>query len=1062
MQGVYDLLSSEPDYNDFKDIIDYANSIGEWRDLKSGMALLSKGLIPCKALNVISECISEKDLAEFVNKGVVPDELLQQILSDKTIWNDWKSAEQIIIRHPESLKCTCLRNIASRQPDEVILCLREDYGVANEIVRGVVIEKGTIDDWDSALSLLSRDIVRSSDSFFKRIAVQQSCEELFGLYEREFIEEEDMKDIVIQMGYWDDVDSLDKLSQSGLLIAPKEQIILATLSKGYSIEHRLIEDNTLLKRVIAFWEHHQSCCPDFPSLCWDALVANFTITNRDRQVASNHFSNQIDQITSFQDVESLKCYLLKEYLHHGQDYFYSLIDGLAQGSLFSHGFVEGYSLLIKATNYVPLKEIADFKEKYKKDLLIVHAIEGIGLISTLDHGVMESIVEDMALDDAEFAQKYNDKFFEYVENNPDILGRFKNSFMSLNDEQRRAVLTDDESVLVNSSAGSGKTRVIVSKYEYLTQTKGIDKDSIRILAYTKATRKEINNERLGLDPEKGPARTFHSFANEIIKMSGVIPDYLKDVQEGANGDGPDHSPRAAMLYNIMVNDGIENDVTFMEAMASYAMSYRCKDPNKNLSFYTDRNGQIGSLKSYQERIIFDFLADNSVDFAYEERSLDGVASPDFTIYHDDKLIYYEHFAIDKSISFSPFGDKYLADAKRKMEQWGTNLIFTTGAGIHDPDDIIEQLKTKLIALGIPLIPISRDKKIAILKEKEDYVEIFQSGIKMCLDVFDIIRESLVPMDEVHERCVGNEFARSFMMNMYDRVIAYYMKLLGNGSNRKVDYTGCIEYALDLCRCGKIKTIPWTYILIDEYQDISRLRFEFIKSLRLIKPSLHICAVGDDWQSIYSFANSDLRRFKGFESDWPNAKTLIMAQTFRFNNPLLAVSSTFLRKGEDPQLVDKVVIASNHAPKYSYIESIERNDFVHQINTIKKIISDKQIEPDCCLILARYQSDLKFIKSRYFNGRMWGRYQHCFMTMHSSKGLTREYVFIVNCNANTLPSQVRDNVVIKLIRNSDSNDKYYEERRLFYVAITRASVKTFVLYSGTPSEFIKEIDVLLAD
>ena len=1062
MQGVYDLL---PD-GGFDEITAYANSIHTWKDLKSGFVLFSMGRFSLETFCSISKYVTEKELTEWAVNNTLPEDVIDSLFSERIRWNVWSLAERIINKYPLSLKCKCFLDAAKNQSEETIHELSKIQGIEKSLIRTIVLETGKIYNWDFALDYLGQDIIISSDDIFLKIATLQDCKELFNLYVGEYVEKEDLKKIIHQKGGWDDMDSINQLKSDNILNSPQEQLLLSALnsSKNKDILNRLYEERVLLADIVELWCSNRSICPKFPSICWSFILSR--IEEKGIVPCSNNKSYHTlkDRIASITNESLLKIFFIKVYSKEGETYLRGFLSALQRGKLVDHSFIENYKTITDSSSYVSLKEIASFKIKYALDIRIVQVAKTLGLLSSSSKTeIITSISRDLFSEENYFSERYNGRFFNWVEKRAEsVLGQFSASYQQLNLGQKHAVLTDEENTLVVSSAGSGKTRVIVSKFEYLTQVKGLNGDAIRILAYTKATRKEINH-KLGYKKD-GPARTFHSFAYEVIKLSGEELHCLADVQESAGGKEIDHSPRAAQVFKLMIDNKIENNTAFMNALSLYAITYNPqKDKNQNLSFYTDRNGKIGSLKSYQEKVIFDFLADNSVDFAYEEESEDGKAHPDFTIYTSAGKIYYEHFASDSDMSYSPYGEKYLADAKRKIKQWGRQLIYTTGAGVQDTAIILNQLKNKLAKKGINLIHISPEQRTKILLEKKNYHEIFHSGIKICLAVFDIIRETGIPIDEAYSRCAGDEYANTFMTVLFKTVITYYMNLLSpkvESSIKLVDYAGLIEHATNLCKSHKIKAIPWDYILIDEYQDISYLRFEFIKSLRVVNPKLKICAVGDDWQSIYSFANSDLSRFKGFEEDWPFSRTIKMVETFRFNNPLLGYSTEFLIRGKDPALVNKQVEASDHAPEQTDIEVLQCNDFYHQFNTIKKIIKSRKIEPADCLILARYNSDLTTVRRLFAKDELFSNFSKedvdCLMTMHASKGLTRDYVFLLNCNSDVIPSSVEDDTVIRLIRRSNFVDKIYEERRLFYVAITRACKKTFVLYSGIPSVFVNEL------
>lgn len=1061
MQGIYGLIS-DGQRDGFETIISFAKEIKEWRDLKSGLSLFQNDYKDFKSYSEVAANAKEKVLADFVNSNLLTKDLLDSILRDKEKWDDWDSAIVIITKFPQSLEYSCFLNAAIRQSEESIFDLSNIIGVDRGQIREIVLSKREINNWDTiTYDYLSRDIIRPNDDIFISIAIHQSCRDLFLLYQKEFIEGDDLRVIINKKGYWDDWDSEAQLREKRILEIAEERNILTALGRGdhQPILSHILTDKDLLDRLIKYWDSNRDLYLDFPSRCWASLLARFE--------RNGNASGQIDIIEqrhviySIPDEISLKHHFISLYASKGDDVF-CLIDALKQGKLISQQLIEDYNRITNSSSYLSLSAIAAIKKEYNIDIRILQAANKLGLFISPDESIISLMADDFSAEDKAFGEKYNKVYFSNLDNNAkSVFGSFYETYQGLNKEQKHAVLTDEDSSLVISSAGSGKTRVIVSKYEYLTKVKKIDKEKIRILAYTKATREEIN-KKLGFEPNWGPARTFHSFANEIISLSGNQPQFLNDVQEEAGDINIDHAPREATLFQTLRSKGVEHNTVFMNALSQYAVSYNKIYKNRNLSFYTDKNGKIGSLKSYQEKVIFDFLAENNVEFAYEETITTPsgiVARPDFTIYHDGQFVcYYEHFAIDINKKYSPFGERYLQNSQRKIKEWGNQLIFTKGARVHDTDTIINQLKKILAERGVTLNPINPEKRIQILKEKQDYHQIFQSGIRMCLDVYDIIRETGLSMDEAFLRCQGNEYANTFMTVLFNIVINNYECLLmsnNTAGERMVDYTGLIEYATDLCDKGIINEIRWDYILIDEYQDISPLRFRFIKSLRKINSRLKICAVGDDWQSIYSFANSDLSRFKNFTTDWPYSKKLMMAETFRFNEPLLSVSSIFLRAGYDPLLEDKDVKASRIAPVSTQIEIKECNDFSHQCSLIKRILKDKEIKPNNCLILARYRADLQALKPFFDTD-----FSDCFMTMHASKGLTRDYVFLVNCNESVIPSQVKDDTVIKLIRGASEEDKLNEERRLFYVAITRAQIKTFVLYYDMPSSFVKELERIL--
>ncbi len=82
----------------------------------------------------------------------------------------------------------------------------------------------------------------------------------------------------------------------------------------------------------------------------------------------------------------------------------------------------------------------------------------------------------------------------------------------------------------------------------------------------------------------------------------------------------------------------------------------------------------------------------------------------------------------------------------------------------------------------------------------------------------------------------------------------------------------------------------------------------------------------------------------------------------------------------------------------------------------------------------------------------------FLTVHKSKGLEADYVILLQCNKDTygFPSMVSDDPSLNYVLTKSDQYPYGEERRLFYVAITRAKLKTIILYDlKFPSLFVDE-------
>lgn len=279
-------------------------------------------------------------------------------------------------------------------------------------------------------------------------------------------------------------------------------------------------------------------------------------------------------------------------------------------------------------------------------------------------------------------------------------------------------------------------------------------------------------------------------------------------------------------------------------------------------------------------------------------------------------------------------------------------------------------------------------------------------------------------------------------------------------HNEMDFTDAIIRATELCNNGYRP--DYDYILVDEFQDISMDRYRFLESLRRKDPLTKLFCVGDDWQSIYRFAGSDMALFKHFEKFFGYTKKCLMETTYRFGEPAIADSSKFILANPE-QAVKKVRSFRDDAEtKLDFLSTDGRDGVVETVKYLAdQIPADKEI-----LLLGRYGFDVNIFKNTELavhDGQSgayvtYGKRKMNFMTIHQSKGLECDYIIMLNCNGGTIgfPSQISDSPVLKYVLSEPDAYAFSEERRIFYVGITRAKKHTWVLYDiNNPSPFVKE-------
>ncbi len=266
--------------------------------------------------------------------------------------------------------------------------------------------------------------------------------------------------------------------------------------------------------------------------------------------------------------------------------------------------------------------------------------------------------------------------------------------------------------------------------------------------------------------------------------------------------------------------------------------------------------------------------------------------------------------------------------------------------------------------------------------------------------------------------------------------------------------------LILIATQKVKTanLNFSYIIIDEFQDTSWIRLNLIKEI-VKYTNAKIIVVGDDWQSIYRFSGCDLNLFINFPQFFKDVKTIKLVNTYRNSQELITIASSFVLKNP---LQIKKDLHSDKKLATPFIFCPYQNSII----TFKKVLTYLLKISNDIMVLARNNKDIYAYLDKdmqYENNTLFYLGKEIkYYTVHRSKGLEAEYVILLNCNNEKLgfPNQIEDaKIMKKLYPNNEM--KYAEERRLFYVAITRCKKQTYILYNkSNPSIFIKEIQKII--
>ena len=664
-------------------------------------------------------------------------------------------------------------------------------------------------------------------------------------------------------------------------------------------------------------------------------------------------------------------------------------------------------------------------------------------------------------------------FFDRVEKTP------------LTGEQRRAAVVMENRNLLVAAAGSGKTSAVVGKIGYALK-KGLCRPSeIIALAFNNKAAEELRERirlRLGecLDGGEVEAMTFHALGLGILgEATGAKPR----TAEWAANLGENFGRKTGELVGNLAAADPDFFAAWANLLSVFRWQMKPRDHFKGLADYDRHLEGIGakergrekiptlkgdSVKSLEECLIANYLFVNGVEYEYERDyehdtsdSERGQYRPDF--YYPRANVYHEHFALNARGKAPAFmgGDEYVRGAEWKRElhaKKGTRLIETTSAMFHD-GDVFEHLREELARCGAleGADPLSPDEVAARLRDHET-----RPIYSLMATFLSHWKSGGRTRDDLSSRLNRFEgFARARARAFLDVMLPFrdfYDKRLRD--NNEVDFDDMLIGAAEALRSGSARR-ECKLILADEFQDISRARAELLRALLEQNPDCKLFAVGDDWQAIYRFAGADVFIMTNFADEFGAAESNQLTRTFRSNQGIADVASRFVRtnpeqiekevRADDPSRAGVVNVVRYHWDEH---ESAAAESKLAEIAALAKEAGERR----SVFILARYNRLLPE-KMSAWKKRFAESLDVSFLTMHRAKGLEADYVVVLGMNEGRwgFPNGMEDDPVLELVMPRAEKFEFAEERRLFYVALTRARRKVYLLARrDRPSRFVEEI------
>lgn len=722
--------------------------------------------------------------------------------------------------------------------------------------------------------------------------------------------------------------------------------------------------------------------------------------------------------------------------------------------------------------------------------------------------------EDVCLkEESSIIAEHNEQYIQrHLKEDKDYLDKILEPVdpkIRLDEEQRRVVLSDEDFTLVIAGAGAGKTTTVSAKVRYLIDKKCVLPEEILVISFTNKAVGELR-DKINKDLDiPCPVTTFHKTGYAILRRQdaerkmvvdqGFMYDVINNYLKGNILENPELVDKLILFFGSYFDAPYEGGD--LNDFFNYISKADFSTIRGNIDEYAEKiiNERTGkcqtivreTLRSSQEVLIANYLYRMGIDYTYEKPYPFNIANsykvytPDFTITQGDKTAYLEHFGITQNGKNRRYTAEQLAKYKREAndkvklhKKHGTDLIYTFSS-YNDGRDLLVHLEEELIAHGFELHPRPSKEIFEKIVNTEENRYISKLVNLVCTFIQNF-KTNGYPIEKfgTWNTTSKNERTKLFL-TICEQCYHEYTKCLKERS--AIDFEDMInESARILREAEEQQIVPnFKYIIVDEYQDISRQRFDLTKELsKLCKAK--IIAVGDDWQSIYAYAGSDITLFTHFKETFGYGLELRITKTYRNAQEIIDIAGGFIQKNTEQ--IQKALVSPKHITNpviiQTYTENVDRKQYEGRggkyflvgetvEKLMKEILSDNP--KSSILLLGRYGFDgFNLTKSADFvywektgnvTSKTFADIEMEFMTVHRAKGLGYDNVIIINAIDSTygFPSKIQDDPILHYVVKTDRSIEYAEERRLFYVALTRTKNRVYIVTpQQRPSEFVREL------
>lgn len=717
--------------------------------------------------------------------------------------------------------------------------------------------------------------------------------------------------------------------------------------------------------------------------------------------------------------------------------------------------------------------------KVKEDCKgMLEKINGVSLLALLPVGKLNDKkikVEKLSQEIESQVRSHNDKIATALANKArEIIGDVEGR--KLDDQQMKCIVKPMPNHLVIAGAGTGKTTTIVGKVKYLLNSNQCGARDILVLSFTNASADEMGSRINAETKTKIEASTFHKLGlNVISAANGITPKITKIqlqkfVREQLQANMNDPKYLSLLCRYFLFNQKYAKSEFDFQTKSEYD-DYLKTNPPVTLK------GE--HVKSYGEMDIANFLFQNGIAYEYEkEYEVDTRTEDKYQYYPDfcltDYGFYLEYWGVDEHGNVPAFFSSSSGDAskeyrdgmdwKRAVHKSNNTTLIECFAYERKNGELLEKLEKKLKELRVDFKPCTPEEIWNQVSENNEK-NVLVSVAELISTIISLIKSNDYTYETFKQKCSGRGH-NEVIVGLVEPIYEAYQKALESAG--EIDFTDMINQATALIRAGKYIN-PYKYVIVDEYQDISKARYNLLKALR-DSSYYNLFCVGDDWQSIYRFTGSDMDYILNFSKYWGPTEYSKIETTYRFTDSLIDISSNFVM--QNPSQIKKHIKGTPSKIGFAmgeikgYTEELAIKFMLTRLDELPKDSTvffigrytfDSKLLSDCSAFNCKYDSATGEAKVMY-STRPDLKMQ--FVTAHKSKGLQADYVFIINNKDKGMgfPSKIQDDPVVDLLLEGKESFPYAEERRLFYVALTRAKVKSFmVVVDNNRSVFATEME-----